>query len=575
MRATFQKALHREVKSIAAEFGLSQDRAFLIWFATRILEIDDDAALEAVSVEGANDKGIDLFHVDDDEGRVFIVQGKYSPKLSYSAKETDVANLESSLNWLMTPEALERDGKSELAQASKDFLDAQKNGYGVELIYVYTGKKSANVDKKINVYNENSENLGRRRSFRHYYVDLLKDLWEETQGERRRIKQDSLHIKGSPLETEGVFGEALVLTVPCKEMVRLYRKYEDRLFDRNVRLFLGSRKGSVNAEIAETIRNRRERANFWAYNNGITILCDSFHLRKTSVTLSNFSIVNGCQTTVSLAEHGGDAADLFVLVRCIAASGTIVDNVIRYTNSQNPIRSWDIASQDKTQRRLKKDFNKLKKPYIYFTRRGDRPPGELRKYREAGRLRQIKIEVAGQFMAAFRGMPVLAYKHKSFIFSRHHDDVFPPDVSALRVLFCWTAGETCREAVRTLMKKDAQHARILKKGGTLFALAILSEVAKTRNGNNYLTTMRQEQVCSKAMSTRLRRYAAYAVRAYVSSVIDEAQISGGAELTTLVRQKEFFDRVLKRAMRQYEKDALSTTWLNEALPKLGVSKSQQ
>jgi hypothetical protein len=115
-------------------------------------------------------------------------------------------------------------------------------------------------------------------------------------------------------------------------------------------------------------------------------------------------------------------------VRCIAASTEILDNVIRYTNSQNPIRTWDIASQDKTQRRLKREFENLKKPYIYLTRRGDKPSGDRGKFKDGSKLRQIKIEIVGQFMAAFRGNPVLAYKHKAFIFSRYLDDVFPPDV---------------------------------------------------------------------------------------------------------------------------------------------------
>ena len=48
-------------------------------------------------------------------------------------------------------------------------------------------------------------------------------------------------------------------TVPASELVRLYKEYEDRLFDRNVRLFLGAKKGSVNAGIAETLSLREAR----------------------------------------------------------------------------------------------------------------------------------------------------------------------------------------------------------------------------------------------------------------------------------------------------------------------------
>ena len=159
MGINLRQALERELKHIIDRYGYSLEKAFLFWFATEIIEIDESASIEAISIEGANDKGIDLFFKDDEEGRVLIAQGKYSRTLSYPAKESDVAKLESSLNWLVNPESLEREGKPELAQAARDYLEARKDGYGVELMYVYAGKKSVNVDKKIAVYNQNEENI--------------------------------------------------------------------------------------------------------------------------------------------------------------------------------------------------------------------------------------------------------------------------------------------------------------------------------------------------------------------------------------------------------------------------------
>jgi hypothetical protein len=566
MSTDFKIALSQELSNIQNNLGLDESKAFLYWFATQILEMEDDSALEAISVEGSNDKGIDLFYVDDEDGRVFIAQGKHSPKFTYQAKENDVANLESSLNWLSTPEALEREGKPDLAQAASDYLEAQKDGFGVELLYVYTGPKSTNVEKKIAVYNQNEENIEKKRCMRHYHVGLLRDLWAEIQGERKRIKRAKLRILGGGLPVSGKFGKALIATVPCKEIVRLYRRHEDTLFDRNVRLFLGARKGSINAGIGTTIRDPVDRGNFWAYNNGITIICDKFEEKKGEVTLINFSIVNGCQTTVSLAENNGESDDLSVLVRFVAASAQIVDDVIRYTNSQNPIRTWDIASQDKTQRRLKSEFDKLRKPFIYLTRRGDHPLRNLRKYRINGRIRQIKIDLLGQYMAAFRGNPVLAYKHKAFIFSRFHEDVFPMDVRVEEALFCWICGQICREVVCELIIKEEEKARILKKGGTLFTLAAMAEIARKYNGSSYLATISEDQITSNAGRLRMRKYAELAAMLYVQAVQDEARIKK-EELTTLIRQKEFADSVLARIRSQFDILATNKGWL-KGLPKL-------
>jgi hypothetical protein len=574
MPKSFEVYLSTEIDRIGGREKLSEDKAFLFWFATNVLDLSEDDAREAMSVEGANDKGIDLFWVDDDEGRVIIAQGKYSARLQFHPKIGHVTNLESSLNWLVSPEALRREGKPDLAQAAEDYLNASKDGYGVELWFVYTGPKSANIDRHIAVYNQNPDNLSKRRAFRHYHLDLLRAAWQEFEGDSRKISKESVVIaEGKSLPFDGAFGRALVATVPGSEIVRLYDEYEDRLFDRNVRLFLGVRKGSVNAGIAETLSDGKDCLNFWAYNNGITIICDSFSLHGSKIDLKNFSIVNGCQTAVSLAQGlKATVSNVHVLVRFIAVSAGIVDDVIRFTNSQNPIRTWDIASQDRIQRRLKSEFASLSKPFIYLTRRGARPRGNLKKYREDGKLRQIRIDVIGQFAAAFRGDPVLAYKHKAFIFSRYHDDVFPPDVRVEEVLFQWVCGEAAKAMVQEAMsKKKDEEVHILKKGGTLFVLAVMSKILSLRNGATFLKGAKEHSVSSNTTTKRLQAYAQYARDTYVQAVLDQSGIED-QELPTLIRSREFYNRVLGRIERSYQTTARAAKWLSEALPKLDLGQ---
>lgn len=574
MAKAFKTHIAAEIDRICRREKLTQDKAFLFWFARSILELSDDDAREAISVEGANDKGIDLFWVDNDEGRVIIAQGKYSPKFSFRPKIAHVTNLESSVNWLRNPEALTRDGKTELAQAAQDYITATGDGFGIELWFVYTGDKCPNIDKHINVYNQNSENVENRRTIRHYHGEILEATWQELEGVSRRIEQETISIGVGDLHHfNGDFGNALVVSVPGSEIVRLYKKHEERLFDRNVRLFLGVRKGSVNAGIAETLRDNAECNNFWAYNNGLTIICDSFKAQQESIELHNFSIVNGCQTAVSMAQGPqGNLTRVSVLVRIIAASGEIVDEIIRYTNSQNPIRTWDIASQDRTQRRLKAGFSKLAKPFIYLTRRGTRPTGDLRKYRESGKLRQVRIDIMGQYAAAFRVDPVLAYKHKAFIFSRHHDEAFPPDVRVEEVLFQWVCGEAAREVVQAAIRqKGDDEIRILKKGGTLFVLAAMSKVLSLRNGSTYLSNCTQGAILSKTAANRLKKYAQYALDTYVQAVIDQRQLEN-AELPTLIRQPEFHRKITERIARQYEKEARASQWIKDALPPITLTR---
>jgi AIPR protein len=569
----FERSLTAQVRTLAHRFAVTENQAFLIWFMTTTLDLSEDEALEAASIDGANDKGIDSFYVDNDQGRVIILQGKYSETMNVNVREAHLTSLQASLNWLTSPEALRREGRNDLAQAAEDYLKAIRDGYGIELWFVYTVPRLDNIEKMIDVYNRNPDNVEASRSLRHFSQETMEAVWHEREDQRaRRISTETIRLGGHvAFKFDGEFGRAIAISIPANELVRLYDKYGDLLFDRNVRLFLGNRKGSINAGIAETLRDDRQRGKFWAFNNGITMLCDAFEVdnQEEAVKVSNFNIINGCQTTVSVAQAPGDLAGVHVLARIINPPNDIVDDIIKYNNSQNPIKMWDIASQHKAQRRLRREFEQLPEPYIYLTRRGSRPTGGLAKFRDRdGKLRQIQFEQAGQNAAAFRGQPVLAYKDKTLIFMKHHDEMFPPDARVAEVLFQTVCGEICRETVvREIAKGNQDDNRILKRGGAFFVLAAMAAILELRNGAIYLGKLELNRIQSVRMAQRLGRYAEFALNEYLLAAKDEVEVSR-EDLSTLVRSPQFYERARQRIHRSYRNKALAEKWLEEALPKL-------
>lgn len=95
----------------------------------------------------------------------------------------------------------------------------------------------------------------------------------------------------------------LVGTVALNNLYEFLRSYRaktqeiDRIFERNVRRFLGSR-GKVNKNIESTLNDTPER--FGLFNNGITFVVTDFTPEAGAVRLINPHIVNGCQTTRSV-----------------------------------------------------------------------------------------------------------------------------------------------------------------------------------------------------------------------------------------------------------------------------------
>ena len=153
---------------------------------------------------------------------------------------------------------------------------------------------------------------------------------------------------------------------------------------------------------------------------------------------------------------------------------------------------------------------------MYVTRRGDHPKGNLSKYKN-GKVRQIKLSEVAQYLAAYEGKPVLAYKDKALIYSTHHDEVFPHDIRVEEVLFAWVCSRIVLEIVNSHRQKGSEDDRkILTKGGHFFVMGVLGHIARQRNGSIFLKSMNEEQISSKAGMIRLQQYAKYSLLTYLS-----------------------------------------------------------
>jgi hypothetical protein len=353
----------------------------------------------------------------------------------------------------------------------------------------------------------------------------------------------------------------------------LYDRFGDRLFDRNVRLFLGARKGGVNAGIQDTLGAPEDRKNFWAYNNGVTFVCDDYQLDDTQIALTNFSIVNGCQTTVSLW-NGSDTAskDVKVSVRFIASPERIIDSIILYNNSQNPVRLWDLNAQDRLQKRLKKELAELPQPFLYQLRRGEGiDPKVKAKFIRDGKVQLIRHDVCAQFGAAFRGFPAIGYKDKGKVFTTHKDQVFPAQIRPEEIVIIWQAGRVATDLVKQELSAatqsgDLERVSILKRGGTFFVLAVMGYILHQRNGATFLNKLRPEVAVSKTTVQRLQNYAALSLEFYTEAMRD--LVSVGSGVAELVRSQTGWQKILPKIESRWKVYRLSKKVMESALPPL-------
>ena len=239
---------------------------------------------------------------------------------------------------------------------------------------------------------------------------------------------------------------SIVATIKGKDLLKLYEKYGDSLFERNIRYFRGARKESINAKIIDTVLDDNECKNFWYYNNGISFVCRDFkvkdYINTPILEVQGFQVINGCQTTVCLSQAKelrenweSIPEDVQVIVRFIKAPIKDVDLITLYTNSQNPVNPLQLKSNDPLQKRLQEELCKFSPPYFYSIKEGDWQlilKKEKKKFKD-----KIELATTAQAIYSFNNDPVFARRWKNRLFSEKYNEIFRKDISREEIILPW------------------------------------------------------------------------------------------------------------------------------------------
>ncbi len=358
---------------------------------------DNEGIIESALLEQASNKyNISAYLKDtEDAGKEKRYICSFSSLNTYSNNISDkgleiFANLENKLQ-----EITNNDNPPEsLKELISDYKDKNATIHEDSVEYQFYYFTSFDMDNKETIEFQ-------RKLQKNYFIYSLSDLYDKYEKYREKyldsINDCELTFKNQDDEDKAFikydFGVAnlkrktsIIGTVSGSELIRLYENHRTKLFERNVREFLGAeRKDSVNNGIVTTAIE--QPTHFYFYNNGITITCDSVEDKQGSnkVHLLNANIINGAQTISSLntaysqlKKNGKTDKDLEehfkkinVLTRIVQTPrGEEADftiNVTKYNNSQNKVKAQDFGANDSVQKNL---HEKLKKHgYFYENKR--------------------------------------------------------------------------------------------------------------------------------------------------------------------------------------------------------------
>ena len=414
--------LDHKVKSyIDIENGIdSEQKAFPILMVSSLLMVSDEEAEDAIT-DGAKDRGVDAVFVDDRDGKnvIHVFQFKYVNTYENTKKNFPSAEIDKLVSFfddlLDVNKSLEDTCNPILWNKVKEIWAAlDKSKPSIEVHFCGNTLPMQGDERK-----RADSSLGKFKYFNvnHHSLDSIVEMFVEKKNTKIN-NQIQVVDKDYFDRTDGSI-RGLICTVEANEVISLIANPEDptsvnkEIFNDNVRVYL-SKKNKINRKIIETALSE-ESPLFWYLNNGITITCDSFTYPKGKrapvVELSNIQIVNGGQTSNALFEASQISPerleDVLILVRIIETKSQSVSlSIAESTNSQTPIKSRDLRSNDDVQKKLEEAFEGMG---LFYERK-------LKQHADRPKALRIDALSAGQaFLSYSEELPEVAKKDRGRI----------------------------------------------------------------------------------------------------------------------------------------------------------------
>jgi len=423
-----------QIETLVDENNLKDYHAFVYWFIETSFTLEKQEILNSIC-DGMHDKGIDAILIDDIEKKVTVIQSKFEHEgESVQIKDSEVKLLATVKSYLKSRKAL----AAAIAKANQvvtrlitdAFITVHDKHYSLELVFISTHKNAPHLEELV------YETLGFKKeefSIFHYgsvmelFTDKMRDFTPPLGSYHLPYKDaDKTLIRTSQQKS-------WVLTVPIEEIRNMVNKFKDDLFRKNVRNFLGSNRCNKGMQLTL----REVPANFWYYNNGITMLCDeaTLNVENKYIRLVNPQIINGCQTVRSIEKfHGELEGDL--LVRVVESKDhNFISAITLYQNTSNPVKKRDLKSNDPEQVRLKREF-KLHGWY-YEIKRGEEYNKMATKYPAMKQQYSYVVsneEVAKALAATRLGPAIAVARGSEEFFDEFYSRLFTSDLSTASAL---------------------------------------------------------------------------------------------------------------------------------------------
>lgn len=232
----------------------------------------------------------------------------------------------------------------------------------IKLYYVTCGTWDENDTTLTSVISQNKKELLDSNLFADVLFIPLgsKDIQKAYRKSTNDIEATFMFERRVTMFSNGDNDIAYCGVIPYKEFKKIICSENGNLndvFEDNIRDFLGD-SNDVNSSIQQTLQSDQIQI-FSVLNNGITIVADSIKITGEKATITNYQIVNGCQTSHVIYDNESvnGIDELMIPIRLIATTNEDLKNEItRATNNQTSIKKEQLEALSTFQRTLEEYY---------------------------------------------------------------------------------------------------------------------------------------------------------------------------------------------------------------------------
>lgn len=420
---------------------------FVAWYLRNVHLRDRNQAKEDIT-DGADDKQIDAIVIDDDQSRIYIIQGKF-----IGSEKVDAEPLREVLSaWMQLKNLarLQEVGNTKLKRKLAEVSAALDDDYEISFELITTSSLTTAAQNDLATFQAQMADLADKDDIiatinvidrdelqRRYELAIEA---ENPSTKHTFVLEDSKFLFSTIAETQVVLA-----AISLKDCIIIPGIKNGTLFQKNVRQSLGLN-NTVNKGIKNTIYNDKHR-DFFFFHNGVTAICNKLKMEGNKLEVYGLSVVNGCQslnTILSCSERVKQLEDTYIMFRFYEIpQRDRADKISISTNSQSAVKPRDLRSNDKRVLNLKKAFEQRYPTGYLITKRGEVVNADREK------AYTLDLSDLGKYLMSWHSQrPNIAYSEAK-IFDKYFEQLFKREYRAenaqalnqwmQHIMKCWTA----------------------------------------------------------------------------------------------------------------------------------------